>query len=531
MKLKESYGVIVGLLKKYSYPIALGSLFILAFFLRAYRIASLPNVLYVDEAPLGYNAWCLAHYGVDRYLHELPIYPQNFNGGQSPLYTYSLAILYKVLSDVKDPILLLRIPAMFSSMLAVICFAKMTSMIFHEKRIVLTGTAIITFCPYFIMTGRYALDCNMMFGVSVLAVTLLLYFVQKQTWSSLVACGIGFGLVLYSYSLSYFIIPIFLVACSIYLLYTKKIRISRVIILAGIIIVMGLPIILFVACLLLKIPEIQLGWIHIYPIAEDRMREIAWRDFGATVLECIKLTLTRDISMLEAVDKFYTMYLISLPFILVGFIASLVETARSVWKRYFAVDSIFIFFSVAVILTVNMAEMVRIYRANAIFLSYLYFCIRGIYVCVRWLHHYRKAFGSILFIGYAVWIFSFLRYYFVLYSPADVIKYPTEYYFVPEMQAFNYVAENAEIGNVYIDSLKDEYVTFFYPVSPYEWGNKSPFNANGKFGYVINGDTAIERNSIYMVRKENLEFMERLHNSGEQFDLKEFEYYYVISLP
>lgn len=50
------------LVKKYWYSAAILLLFLIAVFLRVYRLENLPDVLHIDEAGLGYNAWCLAHY-------------------------------------------------------------------------------------------------------------------------------------------------------------------------------------------------------------------------------------------------------------------------------------------------------------------------------------------------------------------------------------------------------------------------------------------------------------------------------------
>ena len=79
--------------KKYSYYFILGLMFLCTILLRVYKLAQLPDILHIDEAGLGYNAWCLAHYGTDRYLNVHPFYAQNFEGGQSPLYTYMLVLL------------------------------------------------------------------------------------------------------------------------------------------------------------------------------------------------------------------------------------------------------------------------------------------------------------------------------------------------------------------------------------------------------------------------------------------------------
>lgn len=105
------------LVKKYWYSAAILLLFLIAVFLRVYRLESLPDVLHIDEAGLGYNAWCLAHYGTDRYLNVRPFYPQNFYGGQSPLYTYLLALLIRTVGQGNLSLALLKIPAVLASLL------------------------------------------------------------------------------------------------------------------------------------------------------------------------------------------------------------------------------------------------------------------------------------------------------------------------------------------------------------------------------------------------------------------------------
>ena len=62
---------------------------------RFYKLTVLLDVLYIDEAALGYNSWCLANYGTDRYLNVLPFYPQNFFTVAKALYTYLVVLLIK----------------------------------------------------------------------------------------------------------------------------------------------------------------------------------------------------------------------------------------------------------------------------------------------------------------------------------------------------------------------------------------------------------------------------------------------------
>jgi hypothetical protein len=104
------------LCKQNWYQITLLFLFCVTVFLRFYKLTVLPDVLHIDEAALGYNSWCLANYGTDRYLNVLPFYPQNFYGGQSPLYTYLVVLLIKFFGKGNLSVFLVRFPAAFAQM-------------------------------------------------------------------------------------------------------------------------------------------------------------------------------------------------------------------------------------------------------------------------------------------------------------------------------------------------------------------------------------------------------------------------------
>ncbi|MBR5115792.1 MAG: hypothetical protein IK096_01885, partial [Lachnospiraceae bacterium] len=68
-------------------------LFITGAALRFVRLGAIPAGLNQDEASIGYDAWTLLHYGVDRNGYRLPVYPITWgSGGGSPLMIY-LAVL------------------------------------------------------------------------------------------------------------------------------------------------------------------------------------------------------------------------------------------------------------------------------------------------------------------------------------------------------------------------------------------------------------------------------------------------------
>lgn len=91
-----------------------GLIFLLALFLRVYRLNDLPYGIHMDEAGMGYDAYSLANWGLDRYYKFYPVYFINFGGGQSVLYGYSCAFLLKFF---KLSVTLLRTPAVISGMM------------------------------------------------------------------------------------------------------------------------------------------------------------------------------------------------------------------------------------------------------------------------------------------------------------------------------------------------------------------------------------------------------------------------------
>ena len=57
--------------------------FVLAVFVRCYRLSDIPYGMHIDEAGMGYDAWGIATVRADRWLNVKPLYLVNYGGGQS----------------------------------------------------------------------------------------------------------------------------------------------------------------------------------------------------------------------------------------------------------------------------------------------------------------------------------------------------------------------------------------------------------------------------------------------------------------
>lgn len=187
---------------------------------RLILLMELPAGYHIDEAGMAYDAWCLAQYGVDRYLKSWPAYLTNFGGGQSSLYAFLCAFLFKIFGWHT---FLVRVPAVLFSMLNVIFGFKIARKIYsRDSYLPYAVGALLVICPYFILAGRFGLDCNLMLGMSTVFLYFFLKALENGMYKSYLVAGIMGGLVLYTYALTYIILPLFLVMSLLYCVRVKK---------------------------------------------------------------------------------------------------------------------------------------------------------------------------------------------------------------------------------------------------------------------------------------------------------------------
>lgn len=540
---KPKYAIIIHIRRSYCmltklksqhllYRASIAAILLLALFLRIFRLTQTPDVLHFDETSIGYNAWCIAHYGVDRYLNAMPVYVQNQGSGQSPLYTYSVVLLLKLFGRGGISLFLVRLPGLIFSMLAVVFGSKMISSIFQNRKITVMCTLLITICPYFFMHGRFALDCNLMLGCCLISLYYLIEYIHSQKLPHLIVCGICFGITLYSYALSYFVLPVFLCTVAIYLLYTGKISFSRAGIWAVTICITALPIILFIFSLLFDLPPFRFLCFTIMPIASTRVEEITTTGFWTHIAANIRATLTHASEPLDAVDKYFTMYVISIPFIVIGFFCSIYHFIVSLARRIFHHSSVIILFFLSSLITIGLVnDGPRVYHANYFFASYIYFLILGIVSVYRFLKLYRQLFIGALAFSYLLWSLSFFRYYYNVYSVPDLYQYPNSVYFASAEEPISFVENELETEAIYCDYITASiFYVFCNPVSPYEFADKNidETESINQHYFEVNYYTPLAPGNAYIVRKENNEFITKLYSSDVEFERWDYERYYVF---
>ena len=169
--------------------------------LHCVALDSAPPGLYNDEASIGYNAWAVAHHGIDEHGEAWPLFFEAFGEYKGPVYIYTLAPLTWLfpLSPA-----LVRFPSALSS-LGICVFAGLLAWRITRLRPV-TLLVLLTagLEPWLFIEGRTALEANIQM---VLALVIALWcFVQaEQTKGSkslwwFAGCGGALTIALFAYT-------------------------------------------------------------------------------------------------------------------------------------------------------------------------------------------------------------------------------------------------------------------------------------------------------------------------------------------
>lgn len=334
---------------------------LLIFITRIYKFGEIPNFIGVDEAGAAYDAYCLSKYGVDRYLNSFPLYLINFGGGQSALYAYATIPFIKLIGA---NIIAYRLPELlFFLMGIVVCYILANKM--KDKKIALLYTFLIIICPWNIEASRQGLDCNLLAPMFMLDVLLLV--TANKNWHYIVA-GLAIGVTLYTYCLAWILIPVFLLIYIIYTLWVKKINFKQVILLGIPIALLATPLIYLILLNKGYATRTNFGIFTIPKLFFFRQGEISIKnllEYGGYSLKTI-FTDSRGI------------YLIELPFLLVGIVVGIKEFVKSIKEKEFSLTG----FMTAVFIILLMCNLLVVIgtlnRANILYLPMIYLITIGI---------------------------------------------------------------------------------------------------------------------------------------------------------
>ena len=461
-------------------------LFILVIFTSIYKLMSIPNGIMVDEAGMYYDARLIARFGYDRYFNRFPVYLVNFGGGQGAMYAYLVALLIKIFGN---HLILMRIPQV---LFRIISFISAYYLVKNDddklKRLVFLS--LFAIIPFFIMESRWGLDCNLLFSFMTISTSLFFNAIIKNNNRLLFISGIFWGLTLYTYALSYIIIPLFLIITFIYLLYIKKINIKKIIIVMIPIIILAIPLVLMILVNNGIINEIK-SFITIPKLPLYRGSEISILNILPSSM-IIFYMLSFDEIIYNSIPSFGNVYYVSIPFFIMGLIIIIKNIKYNIKSKKNILDYIMFIWFISVLICMLLIDKPNANRANAIFVPLIYIITIGI---IKFIKNNKYMFRLIIII-YAISYIMFLGYYFIDFNK-EFSSLPT---FVPYyIESLDYV-KNIEKENVYINpsftQQPDIYLYLLDDMDP-KGIKKDEIQSNGKKYYFKEPDE-IDDNTVYI---------------------------------
>lgn len=271
---------------------------IIAIFVRIYKFPNALKEVNSDEMMLAVNAKSIADTGKDINGISYPVYLLGF-GGQSVLLLYLIVFCIKIFGY---SLFAIRLPLLIISIVSLVVFYDLIRRIGKNNTIALIGLGLLAISPWHILQGMWALDCNILPHILLIAVYLLYIGIFKKTRWTLYLSMVFFALTLYSYGIAIYFTPILLLALAIYLRRKKKISMPDLIICIVIFSILAMPIILMFAINILKTNQsIYLGNITI-PYYENLSRTDDMLFFSPNIL--VQLFINIGFTVLMILGEF-----------------------------------------------------------------------------------------------------------------------------------------------------------------------------------------------------------------------------------
>jgi len=489
--------VIIGKKKHNKFALIAGIIIFIGCFVRLYRIDSFPLGLNQDEASIGYEAYSLVNYGVDRFGMSWPVHFVAWGSGQNALYAYFILPIINILGNNS---LSIRLPMTLIGCLSIIF------VYFFIRRIMPNNNGLIVLfifavMPWHIMKSRWGLESNIFPDLVLYALVFMYFGIVDNKKRLLILSSITLGISTYAYGTSYLFIPILLISMYVYLVKIKKISFKQAIIYFSITAIIALPMILFVIINYFKLDTINMFGISIPRLPYNRFTTVTSVN-GNFIKNCFKnfidflyiIIFQKDAVALNYMNGFGVFYLFSLPLFVYGIIVY--------FKRYYENIYLKIIF-IALICSFVVGIMIdgNINRLNITWFPMLAFIILGVIDMSKRNRYLKIGICTCYLISFIL----FNYYYFGSYQRkiASVNNYGLE----ESILSIN------TAKNIYItDTINQPYIFWLYytKMSPnYYIKNRSIENEYVMFQQVKSIDkikfylpNSLDKDSIYIVPKE-----------------------------
>lgn len=492
--------------------------FVVFLFSRVLLLNIVPAGIHMDELGMAYDAKCLAEYGTDRHGLRYPVYLQAYGGGQSAMYAYLAAVCIKLFGYSVQTI---RYPAVFCGVICFFAAYFLVKELTGSKKWALLGPVFVMITPYFMTSERWALDCNLFLSLVTAAFYFYIKAIKSEKTKYYVIAGIALGITLYTYVISYLVLPLFLIASTLYLIYIKRFDLKKTIALVIPLGLLALPLLLMQLINMGICPEFS-TWISDFrALPWYRAGEFSFGNFIKNLGYTKVLFVGGEWLTYNSFYEYGPLYLFSLPLVLYGFIICLRDMYQSFKKREYSCSVLIIFFLFFSWFIFMLIADLNMYKANEIFLPFILLMI----IAIKHISEQKNLSVTIpvILLCFALGFLSFANFYFR--------RQNEEYHMHPLFMSTQmgdmivYAETLYDLGrdkHVYLESSKEDpnardlIVGLYGNVAPSDWVQDGTIQ--GRFSIHLPEEIDIKEDAVYIISQEWSFVISYLIENGFQSD-------------
>jgi hypothetical protein len=343
---------------------------------RTFFLGQLPAGLNQDEAAIGYDAWALSQYGIDRNGYPFPILPMSWGSGSGGFVIYFASLLFRFLPLTVYNLRLANAIIQLLALSAFFIFLKR----FFSKEIALIGLVYLSINPWHFMLSRWNLDANQVFALILIGILLSSIGFENKKKRFHYLAMIFFSFAMYSYGSGVIVVPLLLVTIYGIALLKKTIALKLVIGLMSWITFISIPLITFYIINTFRLSEVITPWfsIPLFNTLRSNSVIIPFDDFfftkvWANLADSIQyLTTGKSDWLWNQLPDYGISFLFTFPLLFLGLTNQRYQPKSLPFYLWFAISFIF-----SLILYQNTNRM------GVLFLPMIYFQVQGMAWLIR----------------------------------------------------------------------------------------------------------------------------------------------------
>lgn len=443
-------------------------------------LADQPMGLHQDEAYSAYNSWAVMNYGIDSFGYVRPVYYTAWGSGMSVLYSY-FTMPFIALFGTSTAVI--RLPQAIMGCISILVVYGLGKELFQSRWMGVFWAFLLAINPWHIQQSRFGLDCNLAVPMLLLAMYFLSRYLngkKKSFWGA----SFFWGLTLYSYVLTWLLIPLIFLA--VLLFFRKKLVFDKNFFLPLLMLfIMAVPLLLFLAVNFGLIPEIRTNLFSIPRLPELRTGEMSfhtWEIKRRVLFLAGMLFQQYDDRWWISNSTVGSYYYISTPFILLGFLYHIKTFFQCVFrKRELPAHFLMAVWFAAAFLVGASIDLVCFHKVNYIHIPIILYGGTGIW-CLAGIIKKKKAVFAAAICVYTV-CFGYYIYTLAAY-PVDYDSYGNSW--VSHMSWYKYegaleYAKSLTEGEISVIGLNYANVMLYDKISPYEFMDTVQYTGDLKF--------------------------------------------------